>query len=132
MGLLRVARVDRVLLGYRYLERSYVVIFFLHKSLTFQYGDYSLVRFDKDEFDMDPTFQPIHVGHTRYVNFYVRLIVSRSCGTYDECGKNQGAKELFCINGRVHRSLKMERREFYPSKTLSSNSKEERNTRRVY
>lgn len=29
---------------------------------------------DKDEFDMDPTFYLVHVGHTRYVIFYVRDI----------------------------------------------------------
>ena len=39
--------------------------------MTYQSGDFSLIRieFDKAEFDLDTTFQPIHVGHTKYVNF---------------------------------------------------------------
>lgn len=45
--------------------------------MTFQYGDYSLLRTDfyKDEFDMDPTFYPMDGGHARYVRlFYATYI----------------------------------------------------------
>lgn len=49
------------------------------KHCEFQSGYYTLVRIDcgTDEFYMDPAFQPVHGGQTRYMTvFYVKMHMS--------------------------------------------------------